>query len=220
MFAASTYEEIIEIERTIENLEIVVFLFVRPTSQNAMDIIKEFEYIHYNSEKYCSIYAIGYTDDFTKVNDSSYRKIQSILNNDWYFSDKAFVAFKNKLESRIKWNYSGETEILILQNNLNKNNPLNFSNYVAIDVNKGLRDGYIDSFQLFMESLIRSSKNKVTAKEAISDIRKNRLHIKDIISDAIKDCKNVPTPIQEIITDRLFYRCANTFQTGALSAEN
>lgn len=63
MFAASTYEEVVEHERRIENMEIVVFLFVKPTSQDAADIIQEFEYIHYNSAKYCSVYAIGYSDD-------------------------------------------------------------------------------------------------------------------------------------------------------------
>lgn len=46
MFAASTYEEIIEAEKQIENLEIVVFLFVKPTTSEALEIIKEFEYIH------------------------------------------------------------------------------------------------------------------------------------------------------------------------------
>lgn len=49
MFAASTYEEIIAREKQVENLEIVVLLFVKPTSQEALDIIKEFEYIYYNS---------------------------------------------------------------------------------------------------------------------------------------------------------------------------
>ena len=64
MFAACTYEEIEEIERQVENKEIVVLLFVRPTENT---ILEEFEYIHYNSAKYCSIYAIGYTDDFSKA---------------------------------------------------------------------------------------------------------------------------------------------------------
>ena len=113
MFAASTYEEIVSIERQIENQEIVVFLFVKPNDQTALDIIKEFEYIHYNSGKYCSIYAIGYTNDFAKKNDRSYRKVDFVLGSDWYFSNKVFVEFKNTLESRIGWKYSGETEVLI-----------------------------------------------------------------------------------------------------------
>ena len=68
MFAASTYEEIERIERQVENMEIVVFLFARPTEEK---ILKEFEYIHYNSAKYCSIYTIGYTDDFAKAEDQT-----------------------------------------------------------------------------------------------------------------------------------------------------
>jgi len=210
MFAASTYEEIIEYERRIENMEIVVFLFVKPTSQDAIDIVHEFEYIHYNSEKYCSVYAIGYTDDPEKGASSHYKKVAEIIERDWFFSNKAFVEFKNNLEGRIKWEYSGETEVLILQNNPNGRDPLNFSNYVSIDVNKGLREGYIDSFQRFMESLIRSSRSKVTAKEAASDLRKNRISIKGVIAEAIDNSKRIPSPAKQIVKDRLFYRCANT----------
>ena len=209
MFAASTYDEIIEYERLIENQEIVVLLFVRPTNQDAIDIIREFEYIHYNSSKYCSIYAVGYSNDFQKRSDTHYRKICEILNSDWYFSNKAFVEFKDNLEKRIKWKYSGETEILVLQNNPGKYDPLNFINYVAIDVNKGLKEGYIDSFQRFMESLVRSAKNSVTAKEAMLEIRKSRVSVKEIILGAIDDSKKIPNPAKKIIKDRLFYRCAN-----------
>ena len=210
MFAASTYEEIVEYERCIENMEIVVFLFVKPTSQDATDIIQEFEYIHYNSAKYCSVYAIGYSDDPQKKDSSHYNKVADIIGQDWYFSNKTFVEFKNNLERRIKWEYSGETEILILQNNPGGIDPLNFSNYVAIDVNKGLREGYIDSFQRFMESLIRSSRSTVTAKEAAADLRKSRISIKDTIAEAIDYSKRIPDPAKRIVKDRLFYRCANT----------
>ncbi len=211
MFAASTYEEIERIEREVENMEIVVFLFARPTEEQ---ILKEFEYIHYNSAKYCSIYAIGYTDDFTKVTDRTYRKVNALMQRDWYFSTKAFTEFKEKLQDRICWNYSGETEILVLQNNPGKTNVLNFQNYVAIDVNKGIKEGYIDSFQSFMESLIRSAKSKVAAKDAIRDICNARISIKDILSDAIDDCKKVPTPVKKIIKDRLFYSSAHVMQTN------
>lgn len=210
MFAASTYGEIVECEKHIENKEIVVFLFVKPSSEDAMNIIREFEYIHYNSYKYCSIYAIGYSNNPEKQADKHYRKVSEILNCDWYFSNKAFVQFKNNLENRIKWKYSGETEVIVLQNNPGGNDPLNFTNYVAIDVNKGLREGYIDSFQKFMESLVRSARGAVTAKEAMSEIRKSRVSMKEIIVEAIDDSKKIPNPAKQIIKDRLFYRCANS----------
>ncbi len=98
MFAASTYDEVVEYEQGVENKEMVVFLFVKPTNQDAVDIIKEFEYIHYNSAKYCSIYAIGYSNNPQKQADRHYRKVDEIINTDWYFSIKAFVEFKNNLE--------------------------------------------------------------------------------------------------------------------------
>ena len=209
MFAASTYEEIIEAEKQIENLEIVVFLFVKPTTSEALEIIKEFEYIHYNAADFCSVYAIGYSNDLSKAADREYKKAASILDSDWYFSSKAFVAFKERLGSRIHWQYSGETEVLILQNKPGEKDCLNFQNYVAVNVNKGLREGYIDSFQLFMESLISSSKSQVTARAAIETVRRKRLSIKTVISEAITNSKKIPKPVQGIIKDRLFYRCAN-----------
>ena len=100
-----------------------------------------------------------------------------------------------------------ETEILILQNNPGNNNSLCFSNYVCIDVNKGIREGYIDSFQRFMESLIRTSKSKVISKEAIKDIRKSRISIRDSIVESIDECKKIPKAGKKIIKDRFFYHC-------------
>lgn len=211
MFAASTYEEIESIERSVENKELVIFLFVKPTNNASKEIINEFEYIHYNSGKYCSIYAIGYTNNTDKPLDSSYREIETVCNSRWYFSNKMYVDFKERLERRIKWLYSGEIEVLILQNNPGSRSSLNFSNYVAINISNGIREGYIDSFQQFMEALIRSSKKNVTAKEAISDVANYRISVKDIIVGAINDCKKIPAPIKSIISDRLFYRCANSF---------
>lgn len=185
-----------------------MLLFVRPTNSDALDIIKEFEYIHYNSGKCCSIYAVGYTNDFTKADTPSYKKTETIMNQDWYFSSKAFVDFKNKLERLIKWEYSGETELLILQNNPGNSSPLNFQNFVAINVTHGLREGYIDSFQAFMESLVRSARAEVTAREAIQRIANKRISIKGVVSGAIDDSKKIPTPIKKVVKDRLFYRCS------------
>ena len=161
MFAACTYEEIENVECSVENKELVIFLFVKPTNNASAEIINEFEYIHYNSGKYCSIYAIGYTDNFDKALDPSYREINTVCNSRWFFSNKMYVEFKERLERRIKWQYSGEIEVLILQNNPGSNSPLNFTNYVAINISKGIREGYIDSFQQFMEALIRSSKENI-----------------------------------------------------------
>ena len=99
--------------------------------------------------------------------------------------------------------------MLILQNNPGRTDPLNFANYVAIDINKGIREGYIDSFQMFMEELVRSAKKNVTAKQAITDVRRSRISIRDTIAVALDGSKKIPDPVKEIMKDHLFYRCAN-----------
>ena len=208
MFAATTFEEIEMQERNVENLEIVIFLFARSTDK---DTLNEFEYIHYNSERYCSIYAIGYTDNPYNPVEDGYKLVNDVFDNNWYFSMRAYVEFKNKLEQRIKWKYSGETEVLILQNNPYGREALNFQNYVAINITRGVHEGYIDSFQSFMESLVRSARAHVTVKDVANDMFRTHLSVKKIIMGSIEECKNLPKPIREIMKDRLFYRSARTF---------
>lgn len=203
MFAVNTYEEIERKQREIPERQIIILLFVRPTAPEAKEIIKEFNYIHYNSERYCSIYAVGYTNDFKKETDENYTPAGCIGGTEWYFSNLEFVKFKNNLEERIRWRYSGEVEMIILQSNPGGHQILNFQNYVAIDINYGIRCGYIDSFSRFMESLIRSSKSEITAKSAIR--KANRYSLRTIISDTIDSCKKVPRPLKSILQDRLFY---------------
>ena len=57
----------------------------------------------------------------------------------------------------------------------------------------------------------RSTRSKICPEQVARDLANDRIRIKDIISDAIMDCKKIPTPVKEIIKDRIFYRSANTF---------
>lgn len=212
MFAVSTYDEIIKQESQIEEKQIVVFIFVRPTMSQARDFVRDFEYIHYNSGEYCSIYAIGYTNDASKANDRTYELIERFGYSEWFFSTKAFVEFKNNLEQRINWDYTGEVELLILQNDWNSKDHLNFQNYVAISIDEGLRKGYIDSFPRFMESLVRSARKYVSAEDAIADVASQRISIRNIIQESIDECKKIPKPIKSIMKDKLFYRSANSYR--------
>lgn len=216
MIAVNTYEEIEYIQQQNEDRQIVILLFVRPSAPNADKIINEFDYIHFNSAKFCSIYAVGYSNDPSKANDNGYTEVARVAGNAWYFSTSEFVKFKNNLENRIHWCYSGEVEAIVLQSNPGGPKILNFQNYVAIDVNHGIREGYIDSFSRFMESLIRSSRKEVTAKEAICRTQKARYSIKSVVEETIDGCKRIPTPVKRIMKDRLFYSVASKCQSNAI----
>jgi len=211
MFAVNTYEEIVKNEQILNEKHIVVLLFVRPSLPGAKEIIEEFNYLHYNSRKYCSIYAVGYTNDRNVNSFKDYRKINGVDNADWYYSDGALVEFKNQLEERLKWKYSGEIEILVLRSNPEGGQILNFQHYVAIDVNYGIRMEYIDSFSRLMESLIRSSRSEIEAVDAIKKVKNNHYKVSSVVHDAIDSCKKIPLPIRKIIKDRLFYRSIKSY---------
>jgi predicted nucleic-acid-binding protein len=212
MFAVNTYEEIEKKEIEIGEKHLIIFLFVRPSLAGAKEIIDEFNYIHYNSGRYCSIYAIGYTNDSMSGYDS-FTKIKGIQNSEWYYSDVAFVQFKRYLEKRLKWRYSGEIEMIILQSNPEGRNILNFTNYIAVDVLHGIRKEYIESFPRFMETLIRSSQSQVEVKPAIQKAVIKQIKIKDIVYDAISESKRIPTPVKKILKDSLFYRTSKSYST-------
>lgn len=212
MFAVNTYEEIEKNETQLGGKHIIVLLFARPSLSEAKEIIEEFEYIHHNSGKFCSIYAVGYSDSADCQSSREWRKIRSVNSIDWYYSDQAFVKLKDKLEQRLNWKYSGDIELIVLQSNPEGNNILNFENYLAIDVNYGIKNEYIESFPRFMESLIRSSRKEVEALALAKDMRRGRLKISQVVVDTINECKKVPFPVRKIAKDRLFYRPAQFYR--------
>lgn len=212
MYAINTYEEVEQRQRENSDKQIVILLFVKPSAPGAKEIIEEFDYIHYNSGQFCSVYAVGYSNDYSKAQEKEYRHVANIGGSDWFFNNAEFVKFKNNLEHRIQWEYSGENELIILQSNPEGAQVLNFQNYVAIDINHGIRNGYIDSFQRFMEALIRSSKSEITAKEAVNKTRRSRYSIKNVIANTLDGCKKIPKPVSSILKDKLFCSSSSRYK--------
>ena len=145
---------------------------------------------------------MGYTND-SSSSEFSY-DVGGVDGVTWYFSDRVFIDFKNKLENRLKWRYSGENEMIILQSNIDGSNILNFENYVAININEGLRKEYIPSYSMFMESLIRHSKSEVKANKAIK--KTYRLKKRQIVEMAIEDIQKFPNPVKKILKNKLFFK--------------
>lgn len=211
MFAVNTYEEIEINERQLAEKHIIVLLFVRPSLTGAEKIIAEFNYLHYNSRKYCSIYAVGYTNNMCEQSYSDYQIVKGVDGDNWYYSDRAFVDFKDKLEKRLKWRYSGDIELIVLQSNPDGHNILNFENYLAIDINYGIKNQYIESFPRFMESLLRTSKKEVEVKQAADGMHKGKYSLCSVVISSIDACKKVPQPVRKLIKDRLFYRTSKSY---------
>ena len=195
-------------EEKKEGNHVIAFLLVKPSDDGAESYIKKFNYWHQRSKEYCSIYLLGYSKKFNeKYQDIEY--VKGINNQIWEYSDECFSETCDELKERIKkWNYSGEPELIVLQNSssVKPRSYLDFSNYVCIDVNYGISKGYIDSFARFMEHFIDACKREVSATSAISIIQKKKMSPRRIIEVTIDSIPKLPEPVSEILKDEVFFR--------------
>ena len=195
-------------ESQLEGNHAILLLFVKPSDDNAESIIKKFNYLHYKSKKYCSIYLIGYSP---YLNDTylDYQQVQGINNTNWYYSDQCFIEVCEELEKRLKnWQYSGEPEMIILQNTSESEGGtcMDFRNYNYIDINYGIQKRYIDSFPRFMERIIMACKSETEARQVVSKANMKRINGRKIIELAISYDSKIPSPIKRIINDKFFFK--------------
>lgn len=208
MFPVSNYKGILEQEMMNQRKQIVIMLLVKPSDDGADMIINKFNYLHHKSEKFCSIYAIGYSKNLYIDGVQADKEIDGVEGNKWYYSDKCFIQFQEDLEKRLIWRYSGDPELIILQSDPESHVYLTFSNAVKLDINHAIKQGYIQSFPRFMENLIRASRKHVTAREASKASK--LFSIKDTVLNALMESDKLPKPAKRIIKDVQFYRACNS----------
>lgn len=185
----------------------ILIVLIKPSDANSKELISQFNYYHFAAKSSCSIYAPGYSVEPLPPKYGS-QKTARVDGNDWYYSDQCFAEFVDQLGNRTKWQYCGEPEILILQSGMGAHSALNFSNYVSLDIMKGIREGYIDSFQRIMQELINAARTEVEAKSVLSQA--TRLSNFEIAKVAIESASPIPQATKDILKDRLFYRSATT----------
>jgi hypothetical protein len=81
---------------------------------------------------YCAGYGIGHKPD-------SYpdgRIIPSVAGENWWFDETTFNAIRQELEEKSKWNYSGETDLILLtaKRSLSSEDCLSFSHSLACNL--------------------------------------------------------------------------------------
>lgn len=211
MVPASDLKGIERQEATTVDPRAVVLLLVKPSDDNADQLIEKFNYYHFRAQKHCAIYAAGYGLKDLKRMYPDALLIGKVEDEAWYYSDHCFVDFCEQLSERTKWSYCGEPEILILQTGRGAHSSLDFRNYVSIDAYRGVRKGYIESIPRLMESIINAAKEEVTAKRLVKNA--TRLSASTIAKTAIETALELPakgvpkfTALKEALGDRSFYR--------------
>ena len=95
----------------------------------------------------------------------------TIDNVEWSFSNKCFVDFFTELEKITTWRYSGESELILIENN---NCSLDFSKTLIFKLDEMLKDGTISSVSNFITTLSNAYKSgeNIKAKYFRSNVRK------------------------------------------------
>lgn len=157
MFDALTYQEMLkDINMNIERYGVlddtIGILITRPDLITGENILNSLEYFHFRTGKTVNFYLPGYGAYWPQDEYPDGKEVTTIDNVKWSFSNKMFAQFIHDLEKFSKWEYSGESELLLVEL---KNGILSYENVMRFYLDNMLRDNTIPSVHQFFEELFR-----------------------------------------------------------------
>ncbi len=121
------------------------------------DIMNRIGYLNLRSGQNLHFYCAGYgaylppsfAPDIERLPDG---KVYEGTLIPWSFSQTLFAKFINELEDETNWKYSGNTELILLNQNLD------FKNCIVFKIDEMIKDKIIESANDIIEALIQESK--------------------------------------------------------------
>lgn len=201
MIDAITYEAMLEdIHDKKRNEDIVGILITRPDLITGEEIVRSLNYYHHLTSNNIDFYLPGYGAYWNSVKYPDMTVVTIIDGIEWYFSNKAFVEFIENLEDKSSWQYTGESELLLISYH---NKTLDFSEVVLFHLDKMLTDNTISSISAFVTQLNRLLKiNRSTWLFSLQE------GTKCIVETFIKEIVNqLPTYISKPLSRGRHYLC-------------
>ena len=172
MWGAITYQNMLrDINRNQIKEDTIGILITRPDLEVGKSILNSLNYFHHLSGNNTNFYLPGYGAYWYKSYPDG-QVVTKIEGVDWSFSDKMFVCFINDLETYSKWEYSGESELLMLEY---KDGILSYDNMMQFYLDNMLRDRVIVSIPSFFQQLFRICKKDKSLKDIGSAFGKDKL---------------------------------------------
>lgn len=206
MFDALTYQIMLkEIDRNVREKGImndaIGILITRPDLPTGKDILNGLEYYHFRTGKSLNFYLPGYGAYWN--NDYPDGKVVTTIDGvNWSFSNKMFVSFIQDLEKYSKWQYSGESELLLVEL---KNGILSYETIMQFYLDNMLRDSVIYSVYQFFEELFRICQDKDTLYQISNIFGKNKA--KQISMELL--LKKMPLGLGGIFTQEKYFCVRN-----------
>lgn len=157
MIDAITYEDMLDnINNQKQPEDIVGILITRPDLSTGDEILRSLDYYHHLTNTNINFYLPGYGAYWNSEKYPDMTAVTNINGIEWYFSNKAFVEFIECLENKSCWQYTGESELLLISYH---NKTLDFSEVGLFHLDKMLTDDTISSISSFITRLNRLLKN-------------------------------------------------------------
>lgn len=210
MFAVSRYDQIEAIEKEHNYPHLIAILFIRPNTESAAAVIRDFDYLHCRSGSCCFIYAAGYTNDFEQANNMYYREATVCDGQVWYYSAHDYENFRIQLKERIpKWSYSGEVELLLFQSSTSSSKCFDFRNYISLNITYGQIRAYFSTFHGFFEEVMNYTEYAFEDSGRGLLTASGKLKIRKVVELALAECGNEVNEVKRIVQDRRFYKLSD-----------
>lgn len=206
MYEALNYQIMLdEINRNVREKGVlddtVGILITGPELPTGKDILSSLEYYHFRTGNSVNFYLPGYGAYWGEKYDDQ-KTVTTIDNIKWYFSNKMFVQFVSELEQHTKWKYSGESELLLVDI---RQGILSYNSSMQFYLDSMLRDGVIESVNLFFESLFRMCRNQQTMEQISNSFGMDK--VKQMNSDAL--LANLPLGLGKLYTQEKYFCVKN-----------
>lgn len=167
MYEALTYQIMLEeISRNAKQYGIlndsIGILITRPDLPTGKTILDSLEYFHFRTGKSVNFYLPGYGAYWPKSDYPDGKVVTVIQGVNWSFSNEMFAKFISELEKYSKWQYSGESELLLVEL---KNGILSYEGMMQFHLDNMIRDGVINSVHQFFEQVFRMCSDKETLNQ-------------------------------------------------------
>jgi hypothetical protein len=183
------------------NEDSIGILITRPDLEGGKSIIDSLNHHHHLSRENTNFYLPGYGAYwYGRYPDG--RIVTQIDGIEWSFSDKMFIGFIEELELYSNWEYSGESELLMLEY---RAGILSFDNIMQFHLDAMLRDKVISSVPSFFQQLFRVCNKKKTLKEISNVFGKDKLV--QVTKGAILD--NLPSSLVNVFTQEKYFCVRN-----------
>ena len=155
-----TYQTV-RIQET-RDTKLVGILFAHPqTSLAQSEIIKFLQHFHLRSGDAIDFFCVGYGAYWPPEHYADQSTVVKIDGVDWLFSEQAFSNVIDELEASTKWNFSGETELLLVTAKKESNSEqvkLDFSTAIICNLEKMSKDNAFTSVRAFFNDLFNYAK--------------------------------------------------------------